>query len=132
MKAVLFDWDNTLISSWDNLYAAICHVFSHFDKVPPTMAEVKQNSHYSLRDSFPKVFGNKTEEAGKVFLDFYSQHHIANMKVIDGAEETVKMLYEKGIYMAVLSNKTGKLLREGINHLGWQQYFSEIVGAGDA
>ncbi|NQV56500.1 MAG: HAD family hydrolase, partial [Rhodospirillales bacterium] len=35
-------------------------------------------------------------------------------------------------YMGVVSNKTGPLLRAEAAHLGWDQYFGAIVGAGDA
>ena len=38
----------------------------------------------------------------------------------------------QGIYLGVVSNKTGELLRREIGRLGWTELFGSIVGAGDA
>ncbi len=37
-----------------------------------------------------------------------------------------------GLYLGVVSNKRGELLRREADHLGWDGYFGRLVGAGDA
>jgi phosphoglycolate phosphatase len=40
-------------------------------------------------------------------------------------------LVRRGIYLAVVSNKTGRFLRAEADHLGWSDMFGALVGAGD-
>jgi phosphoglycolate phosphatase len=44
----------------------------------------------------------------------------------------LRTLAEREIYLAVVSNKTGELLRREVAQLGWSGFFGRIVGAGDA
>jgi phosphoglycolate phosphatase len=37
-----------------------------------------------------------------------------------------------GLYLGVVSNKRGDLLRREAAHLGWDRHFGRLVGAGDA
>jgi phosphoglycolate phosphatase len=41
-------------------------------------------------------------------------------------------LARSGIWLAVVSNKTGKYLRREVAHLGWEGHFARVVGATDA
>jgi phosphoglycolate phosphatase len=44
----------------------------------------------------------------------------------------LRALAGRGIYLGVVSNKTGELLRREVARLNWSHYFGSIVGAGDA
>ena len=44
----------------------------------------------------------------------------------------LRELAGQGIYLGVVSNKTGELLRREVAGLGWSELFGRIVGAGDA
>ena len=41
-------------------------------------------------------------------------------------------LRRAGIYLGVVSNKNGDILRKEVAHLGWEAHFGALVGAGDA
>ena len=58
-KAVVFDWDNTLIDSFPVVYDAAVAAYKAFDVTPPTYEELLSWQGFSLRDSFPQVFGDK-------------------------------------------------------------------------
>jgi phosphoglycolate phosphatase len=130
-KAILFDWDNTLADTWPVIYASLKRTFEEMGKTPWTFEETKDRVHRSLRDSFPEIFGDRWEEAGKLYLQNFEQIHLERLQPLEGAKMVLDMLKATDIYLAVVSNKTGYNLRAEIIHLGWEHYFSAMVGAKD-
>ncbi len=131
-RALLFDWDNTLVDSWETIHAALVVTFEAMGHEPWTMAETKLRVARSLRDSFPALFGERWEEARKLYLDTFTAIHLQRLKPIEGAEALIAELAAGGFYLAVVSNKTGAVLRREAEHLGWTPRFKRLVGAGDA
>lgn len=131
--AVLFDWDNTLTDTTPVLYRAFCEMRKRYDLPECSMDEYRARTGLSLRETFPDLFGDRWEEAKQVYLDAYRAHHLEMLAPFDGAVELVAFLCEKtGGKVGVVSNKTGFILREEVERLGWNKYFSAVVGAGDA
>ena len=54
-RAILFDWDNTLVDNWVVIAEAMNVVFSAFDMPLWSLAETKARVRASLRDSFPPL-----------------------------------------------------------------------------
>ena len=131
-KAILFDWDNTIADTWPTIHKALENTFIDMGHEPWSFEETKVKIHKSLRDSFPEIFGDRWKEAGDKYLSYFEETHLQNIKILDGAEEVLKELVSLGVYMAVVSNKTGYNLRKEVDHLGWNHYFSKVIGAKDA
>ena len=66
-RALLFDWDNTLIDSWLALHHAIKATFEALGREPWTLDETRARVRASARDSFPILFGAQAEEATAIF-----------------------------------------------------------------
>ncbi len=131
-KAILFDWDNTLIDSWAVIFDALNFTLEKFDKDHWSITETKTRIRKSLRDSFPELFGEKWEKAAEVFYGRFEDIHITRLKAIEGAQKMLEELSELNIFMGIVSNKRGDFLRKEVCYLKWDKYFSSIVGAGDA
>lgn len=131
-KAIIFDWDNTLVDSWAIIFDALNFTLATFDKDPWTMEETRIRVRKSLRDSFPALFGDDWQEAADVFYGRFDDIHISRISPIDGAAEMLSDLSQQGIYLGVVSNKRGEYLRKEARHLGWDQHFTKLVGALDA
>ena len=131
-RAILFDWDNTLIDSWHLLHAALTETFLRMGHTPWTFEETKLRVRASLRDSFPGLFKDRWEEAQNIFYDYFAAHHLGKLRAMPDAEIMLRGLLEEGIYLGVVSNKKGSLLRAEVDHLRWTPHFGRIVGAGDA
>ncbi|HLJ20402.1 MAG TPA: HAD hydrolase-like protein, partial [Stellaceae bacterium] len=58
-RAILFDWDNTLVDSWPVIHEALVVTFEGMGHVPWTLEETKQRVRHSLRDAFPRLFGDR-------------------------------------------------------------------------
>jgi len=131
-KALLFDWDNTLVDSWPVIHDALVVTFEAMGHEPWTLEETKGRVRRSLRDAFPALFGARWEEARQLYLDTFTSIHLERLAAISGAETLLRSLAEDGYYLGVVSNKTGRVLRREAEHLGWSRYFRRLVGAGDA
>jgi len=130
--AIIFDWDNTLIDSWETIHEALVMTFEKMGRKPWTLAETKSRVSHSLKNSFPNLFGPRWDEARKIYLDSYAAIHLARIAPIAGAAALLRELHAKGFHLAVVSNKTGASLRTEAAHVGWSGYFARLVGAGDA
>tara|TARA_Y100001960_G_scaffold13999_1_gene12760 strand:+ start:2225 stop:2884 length:660 start_codon:yes stop_codon:yes gene_type:complete len=129
---VLFDWDNTLVNTWPVIHDAMNFTLEKMGYPLWSLEDSKKNVRLSLRQSFPKLFGDKWETARDIFYMRFKKIHLKRLEVLPGAEELLISLKKKGVYLGVVSNKSGENLRREANHLGWNQYFGKIIGATDA
>lgn len=131
-KAVLFDWDNTLVDSWEVIHEAMNTTLAAMGHAPWRFEDTLVRVRRSMREAFPELFGDRWQEARTVFYDRFRQVHLERLRTVAGADDLVKVLAGKGIYLGVVSNKLGEHLRAEVAYLGWERYFGRIIGAGDA
>ena len=131
-RAILFDWDNTLVDSWGCIQESYNRTFRHFGMPEWDLAETKARVALSLRDSFPSMFGERWDEAKDVFYRSFEAIHLSHLKPLPGAEQMLSSLADAGIALAVVSNKRGEFLRKEAAVLGWTRHFGALVGAADA
>jgi len=131
-RALIFDWDNTLVDTWPTIHEALRQTFNAMDLEPWTLAETRQRVRRSMRESFPELFGSRWIKARDIFYNAYERVHLTSLIPCDGANEGLAELAESDLYLGVVSNKTGRFLRSEARHLGWDRYFGRLVGAGDA
>lgn len=131
-RAVIFDWDNTLVDSWEVIRVAINTTMRAMGHKEWSEEETRSRVAHSLKDSFPKLFGDKWTEARDIFYDTYANIHLEYLKPIEGAEAALARIHQSGFYLSVVSNKTGKYLRAEAQALGWDKYFAHLIGASDA
>ena len=130
-RAVLFDWDNTLIASWEIIHESLRLTFLDLGREPWSFAQTKAWVRRSMRDSFPDLFGIDAARAEHQFYRHYRANHLQRLTPLAGAERTLAVLHQHGLPLGVVSSKQGDLVREEAAHLGWTAYFGRIVGAGD-
>ena len=131
-KGILFDWDNTLVDNWSAIHESINRTLVAMGQRPWSVEETRRNVAKSLRDSFPVMFGDRWEEARDIFYASFEVLHLEKLKPLVGAADLLAGLKARGLYLAVVSNKTGRYLRREAEHLGWNGYFTRLVGATDA
>jgi phosphoglycolate phosphatase len=131
-RAILFDWDNTLVDSWATIHEALNHCMAAMGKELWSLAETKEKVRLSLREAFPHQFGDRWTEAQTIYLDRFRAIHLERLRPLPGCEAMLDELAEAGIYLGVVSNKTGEILRLEADRLGWTRRFGGVVGAGDA
>ena len=131
-RAILFDWDNTLVDAWGTIQLALNAALTAMGFNAWTMEETRIRVRASLRDSFPRMFGDRWTEARDIFYATYREKHLEAVRALPEAGEVTSCLARQGLYLGVVSNKTGPLLRAEAAKLGWDRHFGRMVGAGDA
>jgi phosphoglycolate phosphatase len=131
-RAILFDWDNTLVDSWATIHYALNVVMAAMEKPLWSLEETKLRVRLSLRESFPLHFGDRWEEARQIYLDAFRAIHLEQLRALPGRGDLLQKLAKAGFFLGVVSNKTGTLLRREAERIGWTALFGSVVGAGDA
>jgi phosphoglycolate phosphatase len=131
-RAVLFDWDNTLVNTWPTIIECYRDTFAALGHTPWTDQEVRDRAHGSLRDHFPVLFGDQAKRAEQVFYETFHRIHLERLQPLPGADQLLERAASLGCYVAVVSNKVGDNLRDELKHLGWGRWISRAVGARDA
>ena len=132
-RAILFDWDNTLVESWGVIHEAMNLTLDAMGFGRWSREETETRVRASLRDSFPAMFGERWRDAEQIFYGAFSSIHLKHLRALPGADEMLAHLAQvERIYLGVVSNKRGEYLRREAEHLGWTGHFRTLAGAGDA
>ncbi|MDP5012379.1 MAG: HAD family hydrolase [Alphaproteobacteria bacterium] len=131
-KAILFDWDNTLVDTWPLIHGGMQFVFENRGLTPWTLQQTKDRCHESARDAFPKLFPDDWQSAMDDFYKYVRAQHGSETVLLPFARDLIESLSSLNILLGVVSNKTRDILVEEIEHLGFSEHFGVIVGSGDA
>lgn len=130
-KAIIYDWDNTLVDSWPLIQQSIDKTLIEMGHEPWGIEKVKNSVHKSMRESFPLVFGEKWQEAGKLYKQNYLDIHLA-INFLPNARNMIEFISKNNIMQIVISNKMGPTLRQECKALQVEDLFFSIIGANDA
>jgi phosphoglycolate phosphatase len=130
--AFLFDWDNTLVDTFELIYTCTNAALAHVGRPTWSREEAKQRTHLSARDSAIEFFGDRWREAHKVYYQTFEAEHLNTLTPFADAEDFLDSLAARKIPLGVVSNKRGSYLRQEVEKLGWTARFTAVVGAQDA
>jgi phosphoglycolate phosphatase len=131
-RAILFDWDNTLVNTWPLIHSALNMTLRHMDHPEWTYERVRSEVKQSMRDSFPGMFGDTWEDAATHYRKSYRSIHLDQLEPLPDVEAMLGAIARPDVFVGLVSNKQGDTLRMEVEKLGWQHYFNVAVGASDA
>jgi phosphoglycolate phosphatase len=131
-EAVIFDWDSTLADNWGAIGRSINATLSEYGHATWNETELRQRTKGSARDSFPKIFGARWEDAMAFFYARFEEFHITEVTPLPGAVALLQAINAENIPVSLVSNKTGIYLRAEVEALGWNDFFHNVIGAADA
>ncbi len=129
-RAIVWDWDNTLIDAWAGITAGLNVVLAEYGMPAWTVADARARIRGSVRDTFPGMFGPGWPRAADLLRASMRACHLDHLALLPGTEDA--LLAAAAWPMAIVSNKEGGLLRREVAHLGWSARFGAVIGAGDA
>ncbi len=98
-----------------------------------TWDEYKGFMRSSSRELYPKLYGDRAQEAMDVLYDYYGAHHLQGLEELPGAADLLAAVHALNIPMGVVSNKKHEMLLREAAHLRWDHFFGgALVGAGVA
>ena len=128
-KAIIFDFDGTLVDSEKTLYQCFQSITNYL--APERIAYAKNILiGPPLRDTASEILGpnhqDQLDEFVKLFIEMHDEHAIENTQPYPNVIETLKKLRSKGISMAIATNKRYAPTIKLVNHFNWQEYFTCI------
>lgn len=128
---ILWDWDNTLVDTFDAIFSAQ-NVMLNFYGIPKlTKDDAIKSMNKSWRNIMKELIGEeKLVEARNIYLDAYKKNS-SNLTFKQGALDALKKANELQYINILASNKAGDILRDEVKRLDVAHYFDYIIGAED-
>lgn len=135
MKACIFDLDGTLTDSVKSLAYSVNLTLRDLGYAPQPEERFKQfagDGRSVLLERALRAAGDVElihyEEAVKIYDSYFSENSMYQVRAYDGIKETLTQLKEKGIKLAVLSNKADKEVVKVVEMVFGKDMFQIIRG----
>lgn len=128
----IFDLDGTLLYTLDDLTASTNHAMRQLGFKEHTTEEVRSMVGNGIKKLIERAVpegtsGQLYEKAYNEFISHYLQHSLDTTRPYPGIMEMLKSLKDKGVQMAVVSNKYCKAT-ESLCHTFFNEYISVAIG----
>ena len=116
-QAVIFDSDGTLLYTLEDLKDGVNHVMRNWNYPERTLDEVRRfvgnGIHKLIERAVPEgLEDEKVEQVFEEFKTYYTAHCEIKTRPYDGIMELLAQLKEKGIKLAIVSNKNDAAVKE--------------------
>ena len=130
IELVIFDLDGTLVDSAQDIALHVGRVLRELKGQVVDPQEVKRNIGDGARSLLANFFKpEELEKALERFLFYYRAEPVIYTKPYEGILETLKRLKDKGLLLAVATNKPHTITLEVLKHLSMLELFHEVIGA---
>ena len=127
LKAAVFDWDNTLAESRSTLVYAINQILPQYGLEDWETVKSKRDNNLSFKDNFPRIFGDKAEEAYEKYKKIYLQNVGRMITAFPKTHEVLSFFKQRQIAVMVMSNKDRALLNYELPLLFKPEIFDNVV-----
>lgn len=137
IKCAIFDLDGTLVNTIEDLGYATDYVLEQFGKEPKwTMDDYRKFVGNGAKKLIERAFEHKLsdeelEKAYEMFKVRYNQVLLDHAHAYDGIKQQLDILKEKGIKLAVVTNKPHESAVKMVESIFGKGYFDLITGAKD-
>lgn len=127
LQIVIFDWDNTLAESRTALVRSVNQVLEEYNLPSWDVVSKLRDNNLSFRDNFPRIFGDKAEEAYKKYSEIYKQNVASLITTFDGVIDTLNLFKSRGVKIVIMSNKDRELLEYELPLIFEKNIFDRVV-----
>lgn len=129
---IIFDLDGTLLDTLGDLSDAVNATLDHMGYPKRTEKEVERYIGNGIRRlierALPPDAGiNESKEAYRFFKEYYTSHVCIKTKPFEGIMDLLEELKERGIHIAMLSNKNQESVTK-LNDAFFSEYISPALG----
>ena len=131
-KCILFDMDGTLVNSFEGIRHAYQAAFAAVSKPVPGEAFVRNVIGAPLPQAFAglaKLTIQETKRAVRAYREYYQSKGKYEVYVYPEVSETLRLLKEKGGFLAVATLKRESFALEMLEHLGLLHCMDAVCGA---
>ncbi len=127
LKVAVFDWDNTLAESRSTLVYAINQVLPQYGLETWEIVKQKRDNNLSFKDNFPRIFGDKAEEAYAKYTEIYLKEVQKRIHAFPKTQEVLDFFKKNHVAIMVMTNKDRRLLEYELPLLFNPKIFDNIV-----
>lgn len=132
VKVILWDWDNTLVDTFDAIWHAQNDMRVRFGLGSWTKEEAKKAMNLSGRNLIKNLVGEeKAKEARAFYLQQYAQN-ACHLKLKTGAVDLLDYAKANGFVNILASNKAKDILSNEVKQMGILDKFDRMIGAEEA
>ena len=132
IKTVFFDLDGTLINHLGSIHACYVHTLPKVGLPAPSLQQVKNAIGGGLENAMSRLVPKeKLTKALSIYRKHWEKIFLDDVSLLPGADALLEDLHQRGLKLAVLSNKVGDSSRTLCEHLRISHYFLFILGAQD-
>ena len=134
-KGVIFDLDGTLLDTLDDLTASMNYALVKLGCNPRHREECRRMIGNGLAKfaerALPETRRDLREELLEIMVAYYQRHCLVKTAPYEGISYVLQTLSDKGIQMAVLTNKNQKPAETVVAHYWYDGLFDPVVGVCD-
>lgn len=132
ISGIIFDFDGTLIDSYEPIAESLNRVRMAVDKPPLPLEEVKAMVGHGLEHLIEKAVGPADIAGGvRLFRESYAAICQSRTTILPQVRETVEELDRRGYQMAIATNKPSYFARDILRTLEIDHLFAEVLGPND-
>ena len=134
IKGIIFDLDGTTLYTLPDLHHSVNLTMHHFGFPEKTAEEVRAGVGYGFQRLIDAIVPEGTDEekrkeVGEYYRDTYRENCCIDTVPYEGMTEVLKILQEKGVQLAVNSNKSDNTTKLLIARCFPDITFTEVMGA---
>lgn len=133
-QACIFDLDGTLADTVDSIAYVANQILERFGLPAQPVEDYKYHAGDGgdvLMERCMKAAGSdmsRLEEGQKLYREIFAKNPLYKVKVFEGMKETLKELKNRGMKLAVLSNKPSEATYLAVTGLFGEELFDSIMG----
>ncbi|MFC7688196.1 pyrophosphatase PpaX [Ureibacillus sp. GCM10028918] len=128
MKALLFDFDGTLLNTNDLIIQTFMNVLEERFPGQYSPKDCMDFIGPSLKETFEQITPNEVEDMIEKYRQWNYANHDTLVTEYDGVVSTLEKLKMQGIRLAIVSTKRRDTIEKGLDLMGAKHFFEFWVG----